>query len=77
MLANGAFHLAATAAHERYAPGVVTGTLLYVPYGVLVLRRVVRDLKVPAAAVVGSALAGAAPMLAHGFLIVFRGSRLF
>jgi hypothetical protein len=77
MLANGAFHLAATAAHERYAPGVVTGTLLYLPYGVLVLRRVVRDLKVPAAAVVGSALAGAAPMLAHGFLIVFRGSRLF
>jgi hypothetical protein len=77
MLANGAFHLVATAAHERYAPGVVTGTLLYLPYGVLVLRQVVRDLKVPPAAVIGSALAGAVPMLAHGFLIVFRGSRLF
>ena len=77
MLANGAFHLVATAAHERYAPGVVTGSLLYLPYGVLVLRRIVRDLRVPPAAVIGSALAGAAPMLAHGFLIVFRGSRLF
>ncbi|HEY7529903.1 MAG TPA: HXXEE domain-containing protein [Gemmatimonadota bacterium] len=77
MLANGVFHLIGTVAHDLYCPGVVTGTLLYLPYGVLVLRQVVLDLKLPAAAVIGSAAAGAVPMLAHGYLIVFRGSRLF
>jgi hypothetical protein len=76
-LANGLFHFVGTLAHRRYCPGVVTGTLLYLPYGTLVLWRIVRDLKLPAAAVLGAAAVGAVPMLAHGYLIVFRGSRLF
>jgi hypothetical protein len=77
MLGNGAFHLVATIAHARYGPGVVTGTLLYLPYGVLVLRRIARDLGAHPAAVIGASVLGAAPMLVHGYLIVFRASRLF
>ncbi len=77
MLANGLFHLVGTFAHGRYCPGVVTGTLLYVPYGVLLLLRIIRDLDVRPVAVFGAAALGAVPMLVHGYLIVFRGSRLF
>jgi Protein of unknown function with HXXEE motif len=76
-LANGLFHIVATIAHGRYCPGVITGALLYLPYGAILLRGIVRDLRVPAAAVAGAAVVGAVPMLAHGYLIVFRGSRLF
>jgi hypothetical protein len=76
MIANGVLHLVGTVAHARYSPGVVTGTLLYLPYGGLLLRRIVRDLEVHPAAVSGMAALGAVPMLAHGYLIVFRASRL-
>jgi len=77
MLANGMLHIVGTIAHARYCPGVVTGTLLYLPYGVLLLRRIVRDLQVSPVAVLGVAALGAVPMLVHGYLIVFRASRLF
>jgi hypothetical protein len=77
MIANGIFHLVGTIAHARYCPGVVTGTLLYLPYGVLLLRKIIRDLGVHPVAVLGMAALGAVPMLVHGYLIVFRASRLF
>lgn len=77
MLANGVLHLVGTIAHARYCPGVVTGTLLYLPYGALLLRRIVRDLELSPRVVVGIAALGGAPMLVHGYLIVFRASRLF
>lgn len=77
MLANGLFHLVGTIAQARYCPGVVTGTLLYLPYGVLLLRKIVQDLNLHPGVVLGAAALGALPMLAHGYLIVFRASRLF
>jgi len=77
MLANGLFHVVGTVAHGRYCPGVVTGTLLYLPYGVLLLRRMVRDLELRPRMVLGAGALGALPMLVHGYLIVFRASRLF
>ncbi len=77
MLANGLFHVVGTLAHGRYCPGVITCTLLYLPYGVLLLRRTVRDLELHPGAVLGAAALGALPMLVHGYLIVFRASRLF
>ena len=76
-LANGLLHIVGTAAHGRYCPGVVTGTLLYLPYGFLLLRAVARDFRLRGAAVAGAAAIGAVPMLVHGYPIVFRGSRLF
>ena len=77
MPANSVLHIVGTIAHTRYCPGVVTGTLLYLPYGVLLLRRIGQDLRVPSVAVLGVAALGALPMLVHGYLIVFRASRLF
>lgn len=76
-IANGLLHLVGTIAHERYSPGVVTGAILYLPYGVLLLQRIVRDLALKPGVVIGIATLGGIPMLVHGYLIVFRGSRLF
>jgi hypothetical protein len=77
MLANGVLHIVGTIAHARYCPGVVTGTLLYLPYGVLLLRKTVRDLELRPGVVLGTAALGGVPMLVHGYLIVFQASRLF
>jgi hypothetical protein len=77
MLANGLFHIVGTVALGRYCPGVVTATLLYLPLSLLFLRAVVRELGVPSLGVGLVALLGGAPMYIHGYLIVFRGSRLF
>lgn len=76
-LANGVFHIVGTVALGRYCPGVVTGTLFYLPFSFLFLRAVVRELGAPAVAVGVAALLGGGPMFLHGYLIVFRGSRLF
>ena len=77
MLANGLFHLVGTIAHARYCPGVITGTVLYIPFGILLLRWIIRDLDLRPLLILGTAALGAVPMLAHGYLIVFRASRLF
>ena len=77
MLANGLFHLVGTIVHGCYSPGVVTGTLIYLPYSILVLHRAARELDLEPGAVAAAAAIGAAPMLVHGYLIVFRASRLF
>jgi hypothetical protein len=77
MLANGIFHVAATIVDGRYAPGVVTALLLYLPVSALWISAVARDcnLRWPMVAVV--ALIGGIPMFVHGYRIVFEGSRLF
>ncbi|HUP62634.1 MAG TPA: HXXEE domain-containing protein [Thermoanaerobaculia bacterium] len=77
MLANGTFHLVATIVHGEYCPGVVTGTLIYLPMAIAFMRAVSRELHVPVSVIAASALVGSLPMAVHGYLIVFRGSRLF
>jgi hypothetical protein len=77
MLANGLFHLVATVAHASYCPGVITGVFLYLPLSLLFMRTLAREAHLPALGVAVAALAGAIPMVLHGYLIVFRGSRLF
>ena len=77
MLANGLFHLVGTLVLWRYSPGVVTGTFLYLPLSILFMRAVVRECGIPWATLVLVALVGGVPMYVHGYLIVFRGSRLF
>jgi hypothetical protein len=47
LLLNGVIHLLATAAFATYAPGTVTGTLLYLPLGGLVLSSMSRSLPGP------------------------------
>jgi len=77
MLANGVFHVTATLVDARYCPGTVTGALLYLPFGIWFALLVRRRYGVAPWLIGLVALAGAAPMLAHCYLIVFRGSRLF
>lgn len=65
MFLNGALHLLATVGFATYSPGTVTGTLLYLPLGGLLLRHMSRTLpgKVYAVAV----LAGIG---AHGLVAI-------
>lgn len=77
MLANAIFHLVGTLALGRYCPGVITGTLLYLPLSLLFMRTVALELALPPRVVLAVALLGGIPMYIHGYLIVFRGSRLF
>jgi hypothetical protein len=75
--ANAIFHLVATAVHGRYSPGAVTSLVLYLPHFAALFALLVRRLGIPALGAAAVTLLGAAPMAVHGYLIVFRGSRLF
>ncbi len=77
MLANALFHIAGALADRAYMPGVVTAILLYLPFWAWVMRCILDQGRLSRRAVVAAAVVGAAPMLVHGYLIVFRGSRLF
>jgi hypothetical protein len=74
--ANGIFHVAAAVLDGRYAPGAISAALLYLPFYIVYARATVRLTNAPASAAVVAVL-GATPMLLHGYLILFRGSRLF
>lgn len=75
--ANALFHLTATVVHHRYSPGAVTAACLYLPYFALFFVVALRRLRVSWGAALLATILGALPMAAHGYLIVFRGSRLF
>ena len=77
MLANGAFHVVGALVDGSYVPGLVTAVVLYLPFFTWVVARVVREGRLSRGAVVVSAIIGSAPMAVHGYLILFRGSRLF
>ena len=57
-------------------PGVVTAIVLYLPFYAWFVARVVQSGRLSRTTVVIAAIVGATPMLAHGYLMVFRGSRL-
>ncbi len=75
--ANALFHVAGAVVDRAYMPGVVTAVALYVPFYVVFARGLVRGARVRASTLAAVGLICAMPMLAHGYLIVFRGSRLF
>ena len=77
MLANALFHIAGALADRAYMPGLVTAMLLYLPFWTWVIRCTLDQGRLSRSAVIAAAVVGAAPMLVHGYLIVFRGSRLF
>ncbi len=74
--ANAIFHIIGTLAHGRYAPGTVTAVLLYLPFFLRLAWLAARAGLRPALLAAVTALC-AAPMLVHGWLIVFEGGRLF
>ena len=75
--ANAVLHIVASIVDGAAMPGVLTAVLLYVPFYIVVMRLVIVAWRVPARILVPAALLGAAPMLLHGYLIVFKGTRLF
>jgi hypothetical protein len=77
MFANALLHLAGALVDRAYMPGLVTALLLYLPFYGWVVSRALQMRRLPRSAVATAAVLGAVPMLAHGYLIIFRGSRLF
>ena len=77
MFANAIFHIAGAFVDGHYVPGLVTAVLLYLPYYSWLFARSVERKLVSVPVLIGAAVIGAIPMWAHGYLILFRGSRLF
>jgi hypothetical protein len=76
-LANALLHVVGALHDRAYVPGLVTAVALYVPFGVWLIRRILQTRRLHGGTVAVAAVLGALPMLAHGYLIIFRGSRLF
>lgn len=77
MLANALFHVTGGLVDRQYVPGLVTAILLYLPYYSWLFTKAVNSHRVAAAILVVAAVLGSILMLIHGYLILFRGSRLF
>lgn len=75
--ANAVLHIVGAIADRGYVPGLVTAIVLYVPFYALLVREVYRAGRLGAVPMALVAIPAASPMLAHGYLIIFRGSRLF
>lgn len=77
MAGNSVLHVGGVIVYRGYAPGVITALLLYVPFSALVIVSALRSGRLSASAATAAVVLGALPMLAHGYMIVFRGTRLF
>lgn len=76
MLGNAVLHATATVVRASYAPGVITSVLLYLPFFFWFFWRSLDRFRIRLATGVTVALAGALPMLLHGYFILFEGRRL-
>jgi len=76
MLGNSILHITATLVVGRYAPGVITSVLLYLPFFLWFWVRSIDRFGLRIATAVTVAMAGALPMLIHGYFIIFLGRRL-
>lgn len=77
MVGNAVLHGTGALVYGAYVPGLGTALLLYLPFSALVITRVVRTRRLSPGVTAIAVVAGALPMLVHGYLILFRGSRLF
>lgn len=77
MYGNALIHIAASVVDRGYVPGVVTALMLYLPFIVLVVTGLKRSGRVPPPVIALSLVLGSLPMLLHGYMIHFRGTRLF
>lgn len=59
---NFVYHGAAVLAHDRYSPGLVTGTLIYLPLSLLIWRAVLSERAIRPAVLVGAIATGGAFM---------------
>jgi len=77
MLANAIFHITGAMVDRHYVPGLITAIALYIPYYTFIVGRFLQKDRLRPAYVIILALLGSSLMLIHGYLIIFRGSRLF
>jgi hypothetical protein len=77
MFANAIFHLAGGVVDMQYVPGLATAILLYLPYYSWFFMTAVKSKRVKVIGLIVATMLGSLPMLIHGYLILFRGSRLF
>ena len=77
MLANAIFHITGAIMDRHYMPGVITAVILYLPYYCFLIARLLKKQRLTIGFALILAILGSVPMLAHGYLIIFRGSRLF
>jgi hypothetical protein len=77
MLANALFHITGAIVDKHYMPGLITAVVLYLPYYFFVVSRLLKTGRVKIGWLIVIAFLGSALMIIHGFLIIFRGSRLF
>jgi hypothetical protein len=77
MFANAVFHLAGGLVDGQYVPGLATAILLYLPYFCWLFIGAMKTRRVNVGWLIVATLLASLPMLMHGYLILFRGSRLF
>ena len=77
MLANALLHITGSFVDKGYVPGLITAAFLYIPYYCWLTAKMIKNGTIHIATWAGAALLGSLPMLMHGYLILFRGSRLF
>jgi hypothetical protein len=77
MFTNALLHVAGALVDKQYVPGLVTAIVLYVPYYSWLFVRTLESERVNASVLLAATVLGSIPMAVHGYLIVFRGSRLF
>ena len=77
MLANALLHIVGGVVDKKYVPGLATAILLYLPYYFWLFIEAVKSKRVKVSVLLAAAVVGSLPMLTHGYLIIFRGSRLF
>jgi len=77
MLTNAMFHITGTIVDQQYMPGLVTAVILYLPYYCFIVARLLKKNRLTVGTAIVLAMLGSVLMLVHGYLIIFRGSRLF
>ena len=77
MLANAILHIVGGVVDKQYVPGLATAILLYIPYYCWLFMKAMKSKRVKVIGLVVAAVLGSLPMLMHGYLILFQGSRLF
>lgn len=77
MAANALLHIVGGIVDGRYVPGLATAILLYLPYYGWLFTKALKCGMAGATTLIIAASLSAMPMLIHGYLIIFRGSRLF
>ncbi len=77
MLANGIFHIIASAMVDTNPPGVITSIFLLLPFFIWFTWVVMKRYKIRLLYLLLAVLWGSVPMVIHGYFLLFRGRHIF